>query len=727
MLERTWTRIADMVGDEWDPSTRAVACAVATFGIVALLYAAGGFQSLERSTLDARFRSANRPGTIDTSLVLAAIDDKSLSRARSDLKVGWPWPREFYGVLVDYLKKGGARAIVFDVLFPQADFPRANVSARRSDSRFASAMESAGNVALAVQMRSDTLLNPVNARFGLDVGVPSDVQPPVFAGASPPIELFQKGAARLGGVTIEADPDGVVRRMPLAFRLEDQLTLPNLGLAGALAGGSSDAEDLLTSIPTARNGSFLLYWYGPGGVDGAFEDQYVSMSTLIISAARLQIGREPIIPPERFDGKTVIVGGTASGLFDRHATPVSGEGNHPGMEIFATFLSNLNNGHYLRYFGGGWIYGLILLMSGLGAGLVARRSGRIGRAAVLTGALGAVYVAMAVGTFYFFLWWLPVVAPITALVSGFSITSAVSYAVEGRKRRKLRTVFQRYVSPQVVNEVVENPEYTTLGGEEVEGTVFFSDIKGFTSVAEQLSPPEVVQRLNEYFGVATDVVLDHRAMVDKFIGDAIMAVFGAPVRREDHAAQACLAALEMNRALEVHYDGLDRRDGPPFQSRIGIHTGRIVVGNIGTERRVDYTAIGDAVNVAARLEQANKQYGTRVLISETTYEQAVGHIEVREIDLLRVTGKEQPIRIYEVLAPAGALSNAEEQLRERFHEGLEAYRTQHWVRARKAFSEILREAPNDGPANVYQHRVEERAGETLPSSWRGVHEMDVGK
>jgi adenylate cyclase len=539
----------------------------------------------------------------------------------------------------------------------------------------------------------------------------------------------------VGGTNVRADGDGVVRRLPLVYQLSDSLLVSNLGLAGMRAGQSlDDASSFRSEVPLGPLGSFLLYWYGPGGVDGVFKDQYISIKSLIVSAAQLQLGQEPTIPPSRFKGKTVIVGATAAGLYDLHSTPVGvegtsygGGGDYPGMEIYATLLSNLYQGHYLQDFSGGWVYLLVLLLSAIGAGLVVVWSGRIGRASAALLGTAVLYLGVTFAAFYYLLWWVPVVAPSLGLVSGFFVTAAVSYAVEGRKRRELRGLFQRYVSPQVVDEVVENPEAMELGGEEVQGTVFFSDIEGFTSVAEQLSPREVVQELNEYFGIATDVVLDHRAMVDKFIGDAIMAVFGAPVRHEDHAAQACLAALEMNRVLSEHYSNSEDSERPPFRSRIGIHTGRIVVGNIGTERRVDYTAIGDAVNVAARLEAANKQYGTRVLVSDSTYKLAKEAIEVRELDLLRVTGKDEPIRIYEALAPSGALSEKEEHLRDTFERGLEAYRAQRWVQARKAFAEILRAVPDDGPANLYQQRVEERAGESLPASWKGVHEMNVGK
>ncbi len=728
MLTSVWEFLRS-VGEGRGRFMRVMICAGGTFLVVAGLFATGALRSFEHTTLDARFRFLNRPVDVDTSIVLAAIDDASISRTRRQMKVGWPWPREYYGMLLDYFREGGARTVVFDILFPEPDFPRANVSAQQSDQRFASAIRRSGNVTLAVQLtESDTTTNPIDSTHILNHNVEERVRVRSGRGALAPIPSFQEGAAALGAVNMEADGDGVVRRVPLAYQLRDRFLLPNLGVSALLADSSAaSAWSILADLPVGPRGAFLLYWYGPGGVDGVFEDQYYSIQSLIVSAARMQLGSDPIVPPQRFKDKTIIVGGIAAGLHDRHSTPVGGTGDYPGMEIFATFLSNVYQDHFLHDFTGGWTYLFILMLACLGAGLVALRPGRIGRAALATFGIWVLYIGAAAAAFYFLRWWIPVVAPGLALVVGFSATSAMSYAVEGRRRRELRSMFQRYVSPQVVDEVVQNPEALTLGGKEVEATVFFSDIKGFTTVAEQLSPQEVVQRLNEYFGVSTDVVLDRRAMVDKFIGDAIMAVFGAPVQDPDHPAQACLAALEMDEVLSDFYDQQSHPDRPPFQSRIGIHTGQIVVGNIGTERRVDYTAIGDAVNVAARLEQANKQYGTRILISERTYQEAEPAIEAREIDLLRLTGKKEPVRVFEVLAPDGELNGAQERARETFEEGLAAYRTQRWMRARQAFADVLDQYPDDGPAAVYQQRVEERAGESLPSSWKGIHEMEVGK
>lgn len=697
--------------------------------LIGLLHASGALRSFERTTLDTRFQYLNRPGDVDTSIALVAIDDASIGFTRRELEVGWPWPREYYGLLVDYFDQGGAQSVIFDILFSEPDIPRAAVPAGPSDQRFATAIEAAGNVALAVQLTStDTSTAPIKRKHGLDPSAVDRGHLPSYRGALAPLQMFQEGAGALGGVNVEADGDGVVRRLPLWYRVRDSLVIPNLGAAG-LVSSSSDGQGIGTigDLPLDPTGSFLLFWYGPGGPNGAFEDEYISIRSLIVSAARLQTGQEPIVPPERFEGKTVIVGGIASGLYDHHATPVGGQGDYPGMEIFATFLSNVSQGHFLRDATRGWTYLFVMIMAVLGAGLVALHTDGVAKAGATMIGIALLYGLVAGAGFYLARWWLPLVAPTLALVTGFSLTSAVRYAIEGRKRRELRNVFQRYVSPQVVDEVAQNPTSVSLGGEEVEGTVFFSDIKGFTTIAEQLSPREVVQRLNEYFGVTTDVILKHRAMVDKYIGDAIMAVFGAPVNYSDHAAQACLAALEVKRALNEFYEH-EVEDSPrTFRSRIGIHTGRIVVGNVGTQERVDYTAIGDAVNVAARLEQANKQYGTCILISQATYEQAHDAVAVREIDLLRLTGKEAPTRVYEVLAPKATLTEKDKRICNLFEEGLAAYRTQRWMRARQCFAAVLEIAPDDGPAALYQQRVEERAGETLPATWKGAHEMDVGK
>lgn len=708
---------------------RALACAGVTAVLVSVLFLSGLLQSTERRTLDLRFQYANRPALVDSSIVLATIDEGSLSFFRGEgRRVGWPWPRDFYGALVEYLERGGARAVVFDVLFAESDLLRPP----SSDQRFADALQAAGMGVLAAQMTpSDTLKNDVAPTHRLDRAPPAHVRVPPYAGAIAPLPAFQEGAAAVGAVNMAADADGVVRRLPLAFRTDEGLRLPSLGVAALRADEAADRSlaDLARG-PLGPDGAFLLYWYGPGGADGVFEEQYVSIRALIVSAARMQMGRDPIVPPERFAGKTVIVGGTAAGLFDKHSTPVGvagAKGRHgayPGMEIFATFLSNVRQGHRLRPLSTAAGLVLIVLMAGLGAALVAAGRNRVGLAALGVGVLGGLYVGGAAAAFYYGRWWVPVVAPVLSVVAAFSGTSAVNYAVEERRRRKIRNLFQHYVSPRVVEQVVQNPEALELGGEEVEGTVFFSDIEGFTAVAEQLSPPALVQHLNEYFGVATEAVLDHQAMVDKYIGDAIMAVFGTPVRQPDHAVQACLAALEMEAAVEAHYARADEDGPPPFRSRIGIHTGRIVVGNIGTERRADYTAIGDAVNVAARLEAANKLYGTRILISQATYDAAASAVAVRELDRLRVTGKGEPIRIYEVMGRAGALSDDAQQRKTAFERALALYRDQRWTEARAAFDEILDRWPDDGPAGRYRTRARERQGSTLPADWNGVHDMD---
>ena len=252
------------------------------------------------------------------------------------------------------------------------------------------------------------------------------------------------------------------------------------------------------------------------------------------------------------------------------------------------------------------------------------------------------------------------------------------------------------MSPRVVDEVLLHPDDFELGGRELDATVFFSDIKNFTGLSEKMSPKELVENLNEYFTLACDLVLTHSGMLDKYIGDAIMAVFGAPLQSDKHALNACLAAIEVQDQLKKYYSLSDRRNGQVFETRIGLNSGKMVIGNIGSLKRLDYTAIGDSVNLASRLEGVNKEFGTKIIISESTYEQVKDGVEARELDLIRVKGKQIPIRIYELICEKGKLSSSQSNLIEMFHEGLSYYRSTKWRKAAVIFREILKANPDDG-------------------------------
>ena len=692
------------------------------FGLAALFQIAGVLEVAELKLLDVRFLSGYRAEREDNSVVLAAIDQSSLTYFQKQGQ-SWPWPREFYAALVRYLTKAGARIIAFDIDFSQPDFDRLNVDAAESDKAFADALKENGRSLLAVYLsESDTSASvsaDIHAKHFLRVTDAHRHAIPAYQSAEAPLPMFQEGSAKLGVVNFQSDRDGIARRVPLLCKLGEKY-LPYFGLGCfLLSKGITNLDSLLERIPVANDGTFLLYWYGKGGPQGAFK--YYPIAALIASAIKVEQGEVPDIPPDELRDKHIIIGASAAGLLDFKPTPFTPLEPYPGMEIHATMLANLLNAHYLRQ-PPRWAEYLLAACLALVAAVSFFMSSRVSVSVVLTLMWILLYLAVAYLLFVFVRWWMPVAFPLTALALVFALSAVVSYATEGSQKRELRKVFNRYLSPRVIDSIIANPDEVELGGKEIEATVFFSDIEGFTSISETLSPKELVRFLNEYFTVASRIILDREAMVDKYIGDAIMAIFGAPIPKDLHAASACLTALEIQRQLQAFYKKKSA-NLPHFQTRIGLNSGKMVIGNIGSEMHMDYTVIGDAVNLASRLEGVNKEYGTNIIISESTYQQAKDLIEARELDYLRVKGKAIPIRIYELLCEKGGLSPMEQEKVERFAEALSLYRKQQWEKAIKCFEEILKLFPDDGPSKTYIRRCQMLAEETLPEDWDGVYVM----
>lgn len=686
-----------------------------------LLQSTGLLELAELRLLDARFLMSYNPERKDSAVVIVAIDQSSLSYFQKQGQ-SWPWPREFYAVMTRYFSQAGAKVIAFDIEFSQPDFDRLNVNAATSDSAFASALKASGCAVLATYLaeedsgESEQSILPKH--FLPTVKLPS-LYVPTYRSAQAPIPMFQESAAQLGIVNFQSDRDGIARRVPLLCKLGERY-LPYFGLSCFLLSNRiHNVDSLLRTIPTANDGSFLLYWYGKGGPEGAFK--YYPAGAVIASAIQLERGETPDIPLSEFQGKHIIVGASAAGLLDFKPTPFTALEPYPGMEIHATMLANLLNREFLRETPP-WITLSLMLWMAFMAGAGFSLLGRVSLSVVLMLLLSLLYLLIAYWAFVQVRWWIPVAEPLTAFVLTFALAAVISYAIEGREKRELRRAFNRYLSPRVIDEIIANPDEIELGGKEVEATVFFSDIEGFTSISEALTPKELVKFLNEYFTLASRIILDHDAMVDKYIGDAIMAIFGAPIPKELHAASACLTALEVHRQLKAFYEKKSA-DLPHFQTRIGLNTGKMVIGNIGSEMHMNYTVIGDAVNLASRLEGANKEYGTHIIISESTYQQAKDLIEVRELDYLRVKGKAIPIRIYELLSEKGGLAPKEREKVECFAEALQLYRKQEWANAIRRFEEVLRIAPDDGPAKTYIRRCQMLAQEVLPENWDGVYVM----
>ena len=305
----------------------------------------------------------------------------------------------------------------------------------------------------------------------------------------------------------------------------------------------------------------------------------------------------------------------------------------------------------------------------------------------------------------------------------YGVVSVFSDLTEIKKRKFLQDTLIRYVTKQVVDLILEHPETIVLDGEEREATILFSDIRGFTSLAEKMKPKELVQMLREYFTLMVGVVFQFQGTVDKFIGDAIMSIFGAPTPQSNHAELAVRTALEMRRLLGIFNANRVQKEQKPVDIGVGISTGAVVVGNIGSEQRLEYTAIGDAVNLASRLEGINKQYGTHIIMSEFTYHHVKNVIVERELDEVRVKGRHEPVKIYEVMGKPGEVSEITKKLRDRFAQGLAHYRKKAWDGAVEQFQQVLQLAPSDVPAQLYLDRCAMYKQNPPPEDWDGVFEM----
>jgi adenylate cyclase len=318
--------------------------------------------------------------------------------------------------------------------------------------------------------------------------------------------------------------------------------------------------------------------------------------------------------------------------------------------------------------------------------------------------------------------WLNIVYPLLTLLITYTTLTVYHYITEERERKKIRGAFSYYVSTAVVDEVLKNPQQLKLGGDKKDLTVLFSDIRGFTTLSESLTPEELVQLLNEYLTVMTDVVFKYDGTLDKYIGDALMAIYGAPLEQQNHPASACHSALEMMEALAKLNDKWIGEGRKPLDIGIGINTGGMMVGNMGSDQRFDYTVMGDAVNLGSRLEGANKNYRTNILISETTYERVRDEFVCMEVDSVRVKGKKQPVRIYQLLAYK-QVSNTRKQAVSYFHEGLNFYKKQEWTEAIKRFENVIKLDKELHVAGIYIQRCLDLKMNPPPPDWDCCYTM----
>ncbi len=557
-------------------------------------------------------------------------------------------------------------------------------------------------------------------------GRPGTGDVPTRGGMDPPLGVIAVAPARLGHVHQTNDLDGVMRRHAPLVEHDGRL-FPSLPLAAYLVGHPGTEFSLEDGALRVGDRSYEL------GDDGRFSIRFVNAGTyrkipayeILRSQALIDEGKPPSIPDEELRGAYVIVAATGQALRDLRPTPMAKA--QLGAEINANVLDNLEDGvsiHRVSSVTDGLITLLLCLLAALAMTALERLFKRVLIAVpvmlIATGVLIVGYVLIARALFSASDLWLPVAIPgIASALSAF-ITLLVLAGVERSNRRFVQEALGRYTSPALVRELIEHPEHLSLEwGEDREMSVYFSDIAGFTTISEKLAPKDLVTLLNEYLTEMTDLVLAHGGVVDKYIGDAVMAFWGAPIRDPDHARNAVCCAIAMRKKCDELRGTWQERFGQAVFARAGVNSGRAIAGNMGSKHKYNYTVMGDMVNLAARLEGANKGYGTFLMISEFTVAALGGAVDVRELDLVAVKGKDQPVKVFEVLDVKGATPEATLALARRFEEGLADYRARRFAAAKVIFEELTA----DPVAKIYIERCNDFIASPPDESWDGVWHM----
>lgn len=674
---------------------------------------------MELKTLDLRIASRGTLPT-GTETVIAVIDEKSLTELGR-----WPWPRTTIAKLVDKLKASGAKAVGFDIVFSEPD---------KNDAALAGSIARAGNVTMGyffhlspkdVAHLSEKDIakdadNIKNSRYQIINSLeknPDDSSLPKAYAPQANLKIFSGTSANSGFFNMIPDTDGSMRWSPLVIKfgnnyysslpvsvLHQYLNWPlvSLNLAGYGAEGIKIGD---TTVPTDESGRLLVNYMGP-----AKTFPHYSISDILK-------GR---IPAEKIRNKIVLVGATAIGIYDLRVTPFGA--TYPGVEIHATVIDNILHRNFLTHSGFTRFIDLCaIILFGLLMGLIIPRLKAVkGIFFALT--IICVFVAINMFLFVSFNIWLNLIYPALTMITIYLGITVYRYITEEREKKKIRGAFQYYLTASVINEMLKNPDKLKLGGDKKNLSVLFSDIRGFTTISEKLTPEELVHLLNEYLTAMTDIVFKYDGMLDKYMGDAIMAVFGAPLDQPDHARRACQTALDMMNELHRLQKKWIEEGKPPLNIGIGINSGDMVVGNMGSQMRFDYTVMGDMVNLGSRLEGTNKEYGSNIIFSEFTYNAVKEFMCCRELDWVRVKGKKLPVKIYELLGEKKDEGKFKEFI-DNFEKGLALYRASKWDEAIAAFQKTLNIRPEDAASLLYIERCKNLKENPPPAPWDGVFTM----
>jgi adenylate cyclase len=529
--------------------------------------------------------------------------------------------------------------------------------------------------------------------------------------------MLTEAAASSGYFSLSTDPDGVVRWMPLMLPGSEDLFPPlavlcvwhYLGKPQLMVKigpfGADGVQMGNQFIPTDETGRLLINYLGPAKTFPHF-----SISDVL--RGKLAKGT--------FTDKIVLVGSTAIGA-DELRTPYSPL--YPGVEIHATVIDNILTQKFLTSPEWSKIYDLVaIILLGSLIGMALPRIGPL-RGLLFATTLVVLYLFVARWLFITAGIWLNIVFPLLIVSVNYTVLSVYDYVTEERERKKIKDAFTHYVAPVVIEEMLKDPGRLKLGGEEKVLTVLFSDLQGFTSTSEHYAPHEMIELLSEYYNHMTEQIFAHQGTLKEYVGDELMAIFGAPIEQANHAERACAAALAMLEHRETLSEEWAKIGRPRLVARTGINSGLMLVGNLGSKYRFAYGVLGDHVNLGSRLEGLNKVYNTKILIGENTARMVEKSFLLREIDLVQVVGKALAVRIYELLARVSATFPSEQEKAFRcYAAGLEAYRERCWDEALSLFNEALTLWPEDGPSRTMTNRCQIYKKTPPPEEWGGVFE-----
>lgn len=698
----------------------------------------------------------------DPRIVIVGIDQKSL-----DTYGRWPWPRDVIGKLVTKLAGYDAKVTALDITFstqadkeakeilggvssiaeklamsekaPEfvAELEKLKMESSR-DEALALAIKNAGNVttgylfhgkdeaayAAEADERKFPLVEPFRIKQvqrdkeSRDAHIWFSV-----SGVEPNIPLIQEAGVTTGFLNTWIDPDGTIRNHPLVMEHKGQL-FPSLAMASAMlySGNHQDAQAVFRSgvfqglalggdfLPIDPYGRILLTYLGP---DSTFP---------ILSAADVMSRpADDEAMKKKLGGKLVFIGATATQLYDLRVTPF---GYTAGVEVQATAASNALSGDVISKMGWQNIFDTVL--TGVIAILLLFTLRRVG---VIPGLALTILLFAALVMFNYYMFtgarlWLNSVTPSAMIVLGFITITTHQYLTEQKSKRFIKEAFGRYLSPKVINMIIENPGLLKLGGEKRVMTAYFSDVAGFTTISEKLPPTELVTLLNEYLSAMSNIIHDFDGTVDKYEGDAIIAFWGAPIPAENHAELCARSAVTMQRRLAVMRENWRKEGKDELNVRMGINTGPMVVGNMGSKERMDYTMMGDAVNLAARLEGVNKYYGTYILISEFTHAHIKDLFLCRELDMVRVQGKKDAIRLFEIVETTEDSTEAQRAFVRAFGHAIMTFRAMDFTKAAELFSYCDRlKRGGDGACKLYLKRCAELISSPPAPDWDRVYDM----